>query len=447
MNSKTFQIRCWINGKPSENQFKITYNKESITDLKRLKEQIISSNKFDSSSSSINKMIIYNYKGIQIDDDEVPYLNENTILYISLDGNKFNPSNYFYQYEIIKSLKSGGYAEVILAKNLLNNEKVSIKKTDLKNFQTEELYNISRESVIINSLIHKNIVKILNTFTYDDSLYMVMEYCEGGELSNLIDSPQEIEENYLKKIFQQIHSAVRFMHSKNIVHRDLKPNNILFKDKERTEICIIDFGISGNSNGLSSEIIRAGTVKYCSPELVSGGHFQCSTKIDIWSLGVILYLIWYKMFPFDGNTDEKVSEKIANDDVVFPKNIKIKKSLANLIEGCLRKNPKRRIDCDDKLFENWYNDESNVYYDWKEKNKNPFFKNNVFTGGGSASKNLSNIKTTSYIKKKLLGVNNNVSWNVNNSDHKNNKNNDKNHGEKIKKSYSNKIQYNKNKKK
>ena len=413
MTSKTFPIRCWINGKPSDSQFKINYNKESITDLKRLKDQILSSYNFENTVNH-NKMIIYNYKGIQIDDDEVPYLNENTILYISIDGNKFNNSNYYHQYEIIKSLKSGGYAEVILAKNILNDEKVSIKKTDLKNFQTEELYNISREAVIINSLIHKNIVKILNTFTYDDSLYMVMEYCEGGELSSLIDSPEPIEENYFKKIFQQIHSAVRFMHSKNIVHRDLKPNNILFKDKERTEICIIDFGISGNSNGLSSEIIRAGTVKYCSPELVSGEHFQSSIKIDIWSLGVILYLMWYKMFPFDGATDEKVSEKIANEDVCFPKNVKIKKSLADLIEGCLRKNPKRRIDCNDKLFENWYNDQSNVYYDWKEKIKNPFYKNNVFNGGKYNS--VGNIKTTSYIKKKLMGGNNNNS----NSPKKNN---------------------------
>ena len=413
MTSKTFPIRCWINGKPSDSQFKINYNKESITDLKRLKDQILSSYNFENTVNH-NKMIIYNYKGIQIDDDEVPYLNENTILYISIDGNKFNNSNYYHQYEIIKSLKSGGYAEVILAKNILNDEKVSIKKTDLKNFQTEELYNISREAVIINSLIHKNIVKILNTFTYDNSLYMVMEYCEGGELSSLIDSPEPIEENYFKKIFQQIHSAVRFMHSKNIVHRDLKPNNILFKDKERTEICIIDFGISGNSNGLSSEIIRAGTVKYCSPELVSGEHFQSSIKIDIWSLGVILYLMWYKMFPFDGATDEKVSEKIANEDVCFPKNVKIKKSLADLIEGCLRKNPKRRIDCNDKLFENWYNDQSNVYYDWKEKIKNPFYKNNVFNGGKYNS--VGNVKTTSYIKKKLMGGNNNNS----NSPKKNN---------------------------
>lgn len=417
MTSKTFPIRCWINGKPSDSQFKINYNKESITDLKRLKDQILSSYNFENTVNH-NKMIIYNYKGIQIDDDEVPYLNENTILYISIDGNKFNNSNYYHQYEIIKSLKSGGYAEVILAKNILNDEKVSIKKTDLKNFQTEELYNISREAVIINSLIHKNIVKILNTFTYDDSLYMVMEYCEGGELSSLIDSPEPIEENYFKKIFQQIHSAVRFMHSKNIVHRDLKPNNILFKDKERTEICIIDFGISGNSNGLSSEIIRAGTVKYCSPELVSGEHFQSSIKIDIWSLGVILYLMWYKMFPFDGATDEKVSEKIANEDVCFPKNVKIKKSLADLIEGCLRKNPKRRIDCNDKLFENWYNDQSNVYYDWKEKIKNPFYKNNVFNGGKYNS--VGNIKTTSYIKKKLMGGNNN---NNSNSPKKNNHHN------------------------
>ena len=420
MTSKTFPIRCWINGKPSDSQFKINYNKESITDLKRLKDQILSSYNFENTVNH-NKMIIYNYKGIQIDDDEVPYLNENTILYISIDGNKFNNSNYYHQYEIIKSLKSGGYAEVILAKNILNDEKVSIKKTDLKNFQTEELYNISREAVIINSLIHKNIVKILNTFTYDDSLYMVMEYCEGGELSSLIDSPEPIEENYFKKIFQQIHSAVRFMHSKNIVHRDLKPNNILFKDKERTEICIIDFGISGNSNGLSSEIIRAGTVKYCSPELVSGEHFQSSIKIDIWSLGVILYLMWYKMFPFDGATDEKVSEKIANEDVCFPKNVKIKKSLADLIEGCLRKNPKRRIDCNDKLFENWYNDQSNVYYDWKEKIKNPFYKNNVFNGGKYNS--VGNVKTTSYIKKKLMGGNNN---NNSNSPKKNNHHNYRN---------------------
>ena len=418
MTSKTFPIRCWINGKPSDSQFKINYNKESITDLKRLKDQILSSYNFENTVNH-NKMIIYNYKGIQIDDDEVPYLNENTILYISIDGNKFNNSNYYHQYEIIKSLKSGGYAEVILAKNILNDEKVSIKKTDLKNFQTEELYNISREAVIINSLIHKNIVKILNTFTYDDSLYMVMEYCEGGELSSLIDSPEPIEENYFKKIFQQIHSAVGFMHSKNIVHRDLKPNNILFKDKERTEICIIDFGISGNSNGLSSEIIRAGTVKYCSPELVSGEHFQSSIKIDIWSLGVILYLMWYKMFPFDGATDEKVSEKIANEDVCFPKNVKIKKSLADLIEGCLRKNPKRRIDCNDKLFENWYNDQSNVYYDWKEKIKNPFYKNNVFNGGKYNS--VGNVKTTSYIKKKLMGGNNNN--NNSNSPKKNNHHN------------------------
>jgi len=420
MTSKTFPIRCWINGKPSDSQFKINYNKESITDLKRLKDQILSSYNFENTVNH-NKMIIYNYKGIQIDDDEVPYLNENTILYISIDGNKFNNSNYYHQYEIIKSLKSGGYAEVILAKNILNDEKVSIKKTDLKNFQTEELYNISREAVIINSLIHKNIVKILNTFTYDDSLYMVMEYCEGGELSSLIDSPEPIEENYFKKIFQQIHSAVRFMHSKNIVHRDLKPNNILFKDKERTEICIIDFGISGNSNGLSSEIIRAGTVKYCSPELVSGEHFQSSIKIDIWSLGVILYLMWYKMFPFDGATDEKVSEKIANEDVCFPKNVKIKKSLADLIEGCLRKNPKRRIDCNDKLFENWYNDQSNVYYDWKEKIKNPFYKNNVFNGGKYNS--VGNVKTTSYIKKKLMGGNNNNSNSPKKNNHHNYSNN------------------------
>ena len=84
----------------------------------------------------------------------------------------------------------------------------------------------------------------------------------------------------------------------------------------------------------------------------------------------------------------------------------------------MRKNPKRRIDCNDKLFENWYNDQSNVYYDWKEKIKNPFYKNNVFNGGKYNS--VGNIKTTSYIKKKLMGgISNTTSNNKSNSNHKN----------------------------
>jgi serine/threonine protein kinase len=202
-----------------------------------------------------------------------------------------------------------------------------------------------------------------------------MAYAEGGELTQLITSKEKLSEERIKFIFHQIHEGVKFIHSKNVIHRDLKPNNILFLDKEKTHVVIIDFGISGIANGRSREIIKAGTIKYIPPEMTSGDHFQSSSKIDIWALGVILYLMNFKIFPFDGN-DNDVMEKIAFEPLKFPYGIKIKKSLIKLINGMMEKNANRRIDILDPLFDNWYNDNSNDYQIFKKKTKDD--KNRIY---------------------------------------------------------------------
>lgn len=264
--------------------------------------------------------------------------------------------NYVYEFEFIKTIKKGGYAEVYLAKNTITNELVSIKKTDLHNFSTEELYNISREAVYLSTLVHKNIIKILNSYTHENCLYNVMEYAQGGELSQLLLNDEPIPEARIKDIFYQIHNAVKFIHSNNITHRDLKPNNILFLDKEQTRIVIIDFGISGICNGMSREVIKAGTLRYVPPEIASGEAYTCSPKIDIWSLGIILYLLHNKEFPFEGN-DNDTLDKIVNDPVMYPAKTKIRKTLIPLIEGMLAKNQNERIDTSSSLFDDWYNDE------------------------------------------------------------------------------------------
>ena len=124
---------------------------------------------------------------------------------------------------------------------------------------------------------------------------------------------------------------------------------------------------------MSREVIKAGTLKYVPPELASGMVYQSSPKIDIWALGIILYLMTFKKFPFDG-TDKEVANKIINEPLKFEfdKSHKIKKSLLKLIDGLLRKNPGFRIDINDPLFDEWYNDKSNDYanpkdYQVKEK--------------------------------------------------------------------------------
>ena len=372
-NSKKEKIKIliWLNGKTEKNAYELKIPKE-INTLKKLKDLIIYEKKY--SKSSFNKMKLYNNKEIEIDDTEVGNLQPNDILYLDLEGNKFTQLNFLNQYEIIKFIKSGGYGEVLLSKNKITKELVSIKKIDLKGFSPEDLYSISRESIYLSNLIHNNIIKIYGSFAYKNYLYNIMPYCEGGELTQLINSNNYLSEKRIKEIFIQIVEGVKFIHENNVIHRDLKPNNILFLDKEKTKVVIIDFGLSGFSNGLIKEVIKAGTFKFLSPEILCRENFSSSSKIDIWALGVILYLMNFKKYPFEGNNEKEIFDKIENEDIKFPKEIKIKKSLVNLFKGMFEKNPKRRIDINDKLFDLWFKDNSDDYIVFSKFKKEKKFR-------------------------------------------------------------------------
>ena len=100
--------------------------------------------------------------------------------------------NYINLYQIIKPIKSGGYGEVLLGKNVLTGNLVSIKKIDLQGFSTDDLYNISREALFLSSLVHKNIIKMYCSYTYKNYLYNVMDYAAGGELTQIINSSENI---------------------------------------------------------------------------------------------------------------------------------------------------------------------------------------------------------------------------------------------------------------
>ena len=356
-NSKQIKISFWVNGKNEKHIFSINL-KQRINNLKKLKEYI---NLVKHFTKHFEKMKIFNEKGMEIDDTDIEHFTNNELLYLSIDGSNFNVINYVNQFQIIKPIKSGGYGEVLLAKNIITNNLVSIKKIDLQGFSTDDLYNISREALYLSSLIHKNIIKMYCSYTYNNCLYNVMDFAEGGELTQLINSSENISEKKIKDIFKQIQEGVKFIHGKNVIHRDLKPNNILFLDKEKNHVVIIDFGISGISNGLNREIIKAGTFKFTPPEVLSRNNYQSSNKIDIWALGVILYLMIFKTYPFNGENNKEILKKVEKEELTFPNEYKIKKSLAKLLKEMFEKNPKKRIDINDSLFDLWYNDESDDY--------------------------------------------------------------------------------------
>ena len=356
------EIILWLNGKEKDYSFKLQLPSKSSLSINYLKElilkTIISCKELNSTFSHLNFNQIhtlYNQKEIPLEDNDIQYLKNNEIIFFTFDSSSFKSSNHFNQYQFIRWIKSGGYGQVFLANHVYTKKEYAIKQINTTGFSNEDLYNISREHLILRSMIHKNVIRCYDSFAHDNKFYTVMDFAEGGELSVLLKDKGILPESEAKTIFKQIYDAVCYIHGQNIIHRDLKPNNILFLDKEKTHIVIIDFGISGMANGNQREKIKAGTTSFLPPEIASGEEYSSNPKIDIWALGIILYLMVQGCYPFEGKTTKDIIKSILRDKLEFNKKIKISAPLKALIGGMLEKNYRFRIDDDADLFDKWFN--------------------------------------------------------------------------------------------
>jgi serine/threonine protein kinase len=360
-SANKIEIILWLNGKEKEYSFKLTINIKNTLNLKYLKEiilkHIISTKELNSLFSHLkfnHIHTLYNVKEIPLDETDIQYLKDNDLIFFTFDNSSFKSSNHYNQYQFIRWIKSGGYGQVFLSKHVYSNKEYAIKQIDTTDFSNEDLYNISREHLILRSMIHKNVIRCHDSFAHDNKFFTVMDFAEGGELTYLLKEKGTLSEDEAKKIFKQIYEAVCYIHSQNIIHRDLKPNNILFLDKERTQIVIIDFGISGMANGNQREKIKAGTTSFLPPEVASGEEFSSNQKLDIWAMGIILYLMVEGCYPFDGKNTKEIIMSILRGKLEFDKKIKISNPLKTLIGGMLEKNYRFRIDDDSDLFNKWF---------------------------------------------------------------------------------------------
>ena len=374
-NSNKIELLIWMNGKPKDYSFKyiLENNPGTSFTVERLKylltKYIINSSKllnlFNINNKNDSIQHLYTKNEVELEDFDIPHLKDNDIIFFSFELlATYKSSNNFYQYEFIRWIKSGGFGNIYLAKEVDSNKDFAVKEISVKNFSNENLYNISRESMILKEMSHINIIKFHRIFTYNQKFYIIMDFARGGELSSILSSNKPLKEEHAKNLFHQIYNAVCYIHSKNIIHRDLKPNNILFLDEKKTHIIIIDFGISGSSNGNQKELVKAGTQLYLPPEVLTGVEFSSSTKLDIWALGIILYQMVEGCHPFENkNKKGSVINNILKNKLEFNKKIQISESLKKLLQGLLEKNYRFRIDTGDPLFEKWFEDNS------KEKTK------------------------------------------------------------------------------
>jgi len=258
----------------------------------------------------------------------------------------------FYDLEK-KKLGEGSYGSVCKAQNKSTKQIRAVKS--IAKAQMKNLDRFKQEIAIMKMMDHPNIIKLFETFEDHRNIYLAMELCSGGELFDRIIEAGHFTEVQAATLMKQIVQAIFFMHENHVCHRDLKPENFLFQSKdklEQTSIKIIDFGLSCQFTPGQVLTTKAGTPYYVAPQVLAGKYDQLS---DLWSIGVIMYVMLCGYPPFFGETDAEVLSKVRLGNFSFNaadwKNVS--EDAKNLIRMLLKMNPRDRFTAEQALNHVW----------------------------------------------------------------------------------------------
>ena len=225
--------------------------------------------------------------------------------------------DFLSDYEIKETIGKGTFSVVKLGINKITKEKVAIKILKKKKMQkSKDKSRLEREISILKRLNHINVIKIYKITEELENYYIVMEYCENGELFNYIVAHQRLSEEETSYFFYQLINGLDYIHHKNIVHRDLKPENLLLSKDNILKI--VDFGLS-NYYYLDGKLLSTpcGSPCYASPEMVCGNRYN-GFRIDIWSCGIIIFAMICGYLPFEDPDNEILFKKIMKCEVDYP---------------------------------------------------------------------------------------------------------------------------------
>ena len=256
-----------------------------------------------------------------------------------------------------------------------------IKKSSSKN--NEEEKDFMNEIEILRKLDHPNILKITDFYSLKTEYNIITEYCQEGELFDEIKANAPFSEVMAAWYMNQILSAVCYCHSMNILHRDLKPENILIVKRQKNgyhPIKIIDFGTAKVFKKEKNEHLLIGSAYYIAPEVLSRNYTELC---DLWSCGVIMYILLTGRPPFNGINEEEIMKKIKDgiyDMSRYPWGI-ISEDAKDLIKGLLQVNPKKRFTAKQALEHKWFKNEkikaSQTCYNIKNRQLNKLIDNLV----------------------------------------------------------------------
>ncbi|GMH10308.1 hypothetical protein Nepgr_012149 [Nepenthes gracilis] len=259
------------------------------------------------------------------------------------------------RYELGRELGRGEFGITYLATDLATGERFACKSISKKKLRTAvDIEDVRREVDIMKHLPeHPNIVTLKDTYEDDSAVHIVMELCEGGELFDQIVARGHYTERAAAAVTRTIVEVVQMCHRHGVMHRDLKPENFLFANKKETSpLKAIDFGLSVffKPGERFTEIV--GSPYYMAPEVLKRNY---GPEVDVWSAGVILYILLCGVPPFWAETEQGVAQAIIRSVIDFKRDPwqKVSDNAKDLVKRMLDPDPKRRLTAQEVLDHPW----------------------------------------------------------------------------------------------
>ena len=313
----------------------------------------------ENSSEKINEKTYYCFSIVFPKKERKYYVGTSEIYenFVKALKKSFGYLNFFDYYEMLDNLGEGIFGSVKLGVEKKTNQRVAIKIIKKNKTKETDIELVRNEIDIMKLCYHPYVVHLLDHFENGEYIFIVMEYIKGGSLTDYMKSKKfNFTERRAAELIYQLAKGLKYLHKYGIIHRDLKPDNIMLTEAtDKGNIKIMDFGLSKILGKKEKSIDGFGTLTFVSPEVLIRKPYN--KEVDIWSLGVILYLMLSGDLPFDDPDDneQKIAKAIVYQEVKFPQEKfgKRSKAVIELIKGCLTKEPKNRIKIEEILKGEW----------------------------------------------------------------------------------------------
>jgi serine/threonine-protein kinase ULK2 len=246
-------------------------------------------------------------------------------------------------YDVDRKVGSGSFAKVYRATHRRTRQVVAIKAVDKKKLNVRHQQNLASEIKIMRRFQHWNLVRLLGTYSGPRHMYLVMEFCGGGDLAGAIAKHGPLPESpIVERLMAQLAAGLEFLWTRNLIHRDIKPQNILLTGGLGSTLKIADFGFARYLGAAALAETACGSPLYMAPEVLRRETYNA--KADLWSVGCVMFEMLAKETPFTGFDQTELLHNVESGKCApMPAGVRISEACASLLRGLLRQDQLQRL--------------------------------------------------------------------------------------------------------